>query len=177
MSEMHIWKELKKKKPFVTMVAFSWQHWGGYGVDLKVTPHGVEVSVHRSVQQRRSGVKLTPSVLYSATGDPTYSFGLSGVHDSYFDFLHFLTDKAYIQDWYDWLINRPEDDSSDEDWEEYMLNSDDSSTHWSLRLYSPLYEETFYLSDNTGGEYPPGFDALLESVNSWLTLIGLPTIG
>lgn len=176
MPEMRIWRELKKKKPFVTLVAFSWQPWNGDGVDLSVTPQGVKVSVGRCVQRRKNGVKLTPSALYSATGDPTYSFGFAGVFESYFDFLHFLTDKALIQDWYDWLINRPEEDSPDEEEDEWMLNMDDCSIHWSLRLYSPLLDETLYLSDNTKDEFPPGFEKLLEIVNSWLDLIGLPVI-
>ncbi|MBQ8480406.1 MAG: hypothetical protein IJ503_08500 [Akkermansia sp.] len=171
--ESAIWAEMQKEKPFVTMFAFSWQPINGQGVDLRVTPHGVTVSVSRRVNRRKRGVRLTPSVLYSASGDPTYSFGLADVFDSYFDFLHFLTDEARIQEWDEWLRSRSDEESDDDDFDWEMDDVSDV-VHWDLRLYSPLHEEHISFSDETKGEFPPGFDELLSVVNEWLELIGIP---
>lgn len=172
--ESAIWAEMQKEKPFVTMFAFSWQPINGQGVDLRVTPHGVTVSVSRRVNRRKRGVRLTPSVLYSASGDPTYSFGLADVFDSYFDFLHFLTDEARIQEWDEWLRSRSDEESDDDDFDWEMDDVSDV-VHWDLRLYSPLYEEEHIsFSDETKGEFPPGFEELLSVVNDWLELIGIP---
>lgn len=172
--ESAIWDEMQKEKPFVTMFAFSWQPINGQGVDLRVTPHGVTVSVSRRVNRRKRGVRLTPSVLYSASGDPTYSFGLAGVFESYFDFLHFLTDKACIQEWGEWVLNRREQKSEDDE-DEWEIEDVGNSVHWDLRLYSPLYEEEqICISDESEEEFPPGFDELLSVVNEWLELIGIP---
>ena len=171
-AEQNIWAEMEKEKPFVTMVAFSWQPMNGQGVDLRVTPREVTVSVSRRVTRRKYGVRLTPSVLYSASGDPTYSFGLAGVFASYFDFLHFLTEKARVQEWDEWLSCRLEQEADDDD-SEWEMGDVANSVHWDLRLYSPLLEEQVYIADDTVDEFPPGFDELLSVVNDWLELIGI----
>ena len=171
-TESDIWAEMKKEKPFVTMVAFSWLPLNGLGVDLRVTPHEVTVSVSRRVNRRKRGVRLTPSVLYSAGGDPTYSFGLEKGFESYFDFLHFLTDEARIPEWDEWLNCRLAQESDDDDLE-WEMGDGSNIVHWDLRLYSPLHEEQVCFSDETEGDFPPGFDELLSVVNDWLELIGL----
>lgn len=172
-SESSIWSELEKEKPFVTMVSFSWAPYDGEEMNLIVTPHEVSVSVGRWVRRRKRGVRLTPSVLYSAGGDPKYSFNLSEGYKSYFDFLHFLTDEARIQEWDEWLRSRSEEESDDDDFDWEMDDVSDV-VHWDLRLYSPLHEEHISFSDETKGEFPPGFEELLSVVNEWLELIGIP---